>query len=106
VDGEAPPNTAAAPKTERRDVPDEAYFDGRIAAKANEALRQLKAREEPFFLAVGFWKPHLPFNPPARYWDSIGARTSRCRPTRTRPRACRTWRCMTGGNCFAGWAGS
>jgi iduronate 2-sulfatase len=68
-DGEVPLDTATASKTERRDVPDEAYFDGRIAAKAVEALRQLKVRGEPFLLAVGFWKPHLPFNPPTRYWD-------------------------------------
>jgi iduronate 2-sulfatase len=50
-------------------VPDEAYFDGRVAARAVEALRRLKERDQPFFLAVGFWKPHLPFNPPAQYWD-------------------------------------
>jgi iduronate 2-sulfatase len=64
-----PPNLATAPRTECRDVPDEAYFDGRIAAKAVDALRNLKAKQQPFFLAVGFWKPHLPFNPPKRYWD-------------------------------------
>ena len=48
-------------------MPDEAYFDGRIAAEAVKALREVKDR--PFFLAVGFWKPHLPFNPPKKYWD-------------------------------------
>ena len=51
------------------DVPDDAYFDGRIAAEACHALRTLKQQEAPFFLAVGFWKPHLPFNAPKRYWD-------------------------------------
>jgi iduronate 2-sulfatase len=52
-----------------RDVPDEAYFDGRIAAKAVQALGELKSQHQPFFLAVGFWKPHSPFNAPKRYWD-------------------------------------
>ena len=52
---------------ECRDVPDEAYYDGRVAAKAVETLGQLN--DGPFFLAVGFWKPHAPFNAPKKYWD-------------------------------------
>ena len=67
VDGELPPSLVTTIKTECRDVPDEAYFDGRIAAEAVAALREIKDR--PFFLAVGFWKPHLPFNAPKKYWD-------------------------------------
>ncbi len=51
------------------EVADEAYFDGQIAAAAVEVLRELAASREPFFLGVGFWKPHLPFNAPKRYWD-------------------------------------
>ncbi len=51
------------------DVADEAYFDGQIAREAMAALDQLSGRPEPFFLAVGFWKPHLPFNAPKKYWD-------------------------------------
>lgn len=54
---------------EKADVPDEAYFDGKIAAKAIAELRAAKKSGEPFFLAVGFLKPHLPFNAPAKYWD-------------------------------------
>jgi len=65
--GEAPPSQIHTPKTEMRDVPDSAYFDGRIADKAVAALREMKGR--PFFLAVGFWKPHSPFNAPKKYWD-------------------------------------
>lgn len=55
---------------ESADVPDDTYPDGAIA---NEAIRRLKAAsaksEEPFFLAVGFVKPHLPFCAPKKYWD-------------------------------------
>lgn len=65
---ELPVNLSKVLKTERRDVPDSAYFDGRIADLAVGALQELKKKEMPFFLAVGFWKPHLPFNPPEKYW--------------------------------------
>lgn len=69
VTGELPPNSAKDPKCECRDVPDEAYFDGRVASLAVKALGELKTKDQPFFLAVGFWKPHSPFNAPKRYWD-------------------------------------
>jgi iduronate 2-sulfatase len=48
-------------------VPDEAYFDGRVAAEAVRVMAEVKGG--PFFLAVGFWKPHAPFNAPKKYWD-------------------------------------
>ncbi len=55
---------------ESADVPDNAYPDGRIAEEAVKRLQSAKARpEEPFFLAVGFLKPHLPFCAPKKYWD-------------------------------------
>lgn len=54
---------------EKADVPDEAYFDGKIAAKAIAELQAAKKSGQPFFLAVGFLKPHLPFNAPSKYWD-------------------------------------
>jgi iduronate 2-sulfatase len=61
--------------TECADVPDEAYLDGVLANLALEALNKLapKAKSEedkqPFFLGVGFRKPHLPFCAPKKYWD-------------------------------------
>ncbi len=58
---------ALGPPTEAADLPDDAYPDGQVAGRALELLREL--RDEPFFLAVGFYKPHLPFVAPRRYWD-------------------------------------
>ena len=55
---------------ESADVPDNAYPDGRIADEAILRLRAAKGKpSEPFFLAVGFLKPHLPFCAPKKYWD-------------------------------------
>jgi iduronate 2-sulfatase len=48
---------------------DEAYEDGRIAKEAIRELQELKKSENPFFLALGFKKPHLPFCAPKKYWD-------------------------------------
>jgi len=55
------------PAVQCEDVPDEAYLDGRTTNAAINRLRELQ--ETPFFMAVGFWKPHLPYNPPKKYWD-------------------------------------
>lgn len=55
---------------ESAEVPDNAYPDGRIADEAVKRLQAAKAKpDEPFFLAVGFLKPHLPFCAPKKYWD-------------------------------------
>ena len=55
--------------TEAHDVPDTAYRDGQIANLASAMLRDHAGSEQPFFLAVGFWRPHLPFVAPKKYWD-------------------------------------
>ena len=54
---------------ENIDVPDAAYIDGQTALKSIEDLKKFKEDGAPFFLAVGFVKPHLPFNAPKKYWD-------------------------------------
>ena len=58
---------ARGPATEWADLPDEAYPEGAMTKTAIETLRRIKDR--PFFLAVGFIRPHLPFNCPKKYWD-------------------------------------
>lgn len=55
--------------SESADVSDDTYIDGIVANAAVKALREMSNREQPFFLAVGFRKPHLPFNAPKKYWD-------------------------------------
>lgn len=57
------------PSTEMLDVPDEAYGDGQIANNSVKMIQQLANKEKPFFIAVGFKKPHLPFVSPKKYWD-------------------------------------
>lgn len=54
---------------EMADVEDEDYPDGLIANLAMEKLKELKEKDQPFFLGVGFFKPHLPFTAPKKYWD-------------------------------------
>ena len=56
------------PPYENADVPDGAYMDGAIANRAVELIDEMDS-SKPFFLAVGFLRPHLPFNAPTRYWN-------------------------------------
>jgi len=57
---------AKAAATERAPVEDSGYIDGKVADAAIGLLTKLK--DEPFFLAVGFRRPHLPFAAPDKYW--------------------------------------
>lgn len=55
---------------ESPDVVDDAYADGRVASHAIDRLRELKKKpDQPFFMAIGFARPHLPFSAPKKYWD-------------------------------------
>lgn len=49
------------------DGDDLVHSDGKTAEKASELIRQHK--DKPFFLAVGFVRPHVPFVAPAGYFD-------------------------------------
>jgi arylsulfatase A-like enzyme len=62
-------NGINGPSFESPDAPDHIYPDGMIAEEAIRRLDNFKKSGEPFFLAVGFLKPHLPFNAPKKYWD-------------------------------------
>ncbi len=57
------------PAFENADVPDDAYTDGAIAKHAMRKMEALAKADQPFFLSVGFYKPHLPFVAPKKYWN-------------------------------------
>ncbi|MEM9829241.1 MAG: sulfatase [Bacteroidota bacterium] len=54
---------------EAAEVADTGYPDGLTTELTLQKLQELAARKQPFFLGVGFFKPHLPFNAPKKYWD-------------------------------------
>ena len=57
------------PAFEAADVPDSGYIDGYNTEYALRKLRKYKEEGKPFFMAMGFHKPHLPFCAPKKYWD-------------------------------------
>ncbi len=64
-----PGKRGRGPAYESAAVADDAYADGKVADKSISDLQRLAKMEKPFFLAVGFYKPHLPFVAPKKYWD-------------------------------------
>ena len=50
-------------------VDDDGYIDGQIAIDAISRINSYKNSNKPFFLSVGFKKPHTPFIAPKKYWD-------------------------------------
>jgi len=63
------PTSTKGPSSECIDVPDNAYEDGVNALQAKDEIIKLVEAKSPFFFAVGFRKPHLPFVAPKKYWD-------------------------------------
>jgi iduronate 2-sulfatase len=84
--GEAPPNTARAKGVEARDVPDEAYFDGRVAAAAIRALRNVRSAADRSSSESAFGNRTLRSTRPSVTGTCIGGRTSPLSPTRCHPR--------------------
>ncbi|MDZ4403407.1 sulfatase [Prosthecobacter sp.] len=80
-----PKQLRAAP-FEAADEPDGSYPDAQTAEKAIETLQRLKAGGQPFFLGVGFVKPHLPFTCPQKYWDLYPAESIQLPANAQRPK--------------------
>jgi len=67
--GQRTKGRARGPSVERSDTVIGQHRDGEVLTKSIADLKRLAANKQPFFLAVGFHKPHLPFVAPAKYWD-------------------------------------
>lgn len=65
-------------------APEENMSDAMIADHAVTRLQELKNSEKPFFLGVGFIKPHLPFVAPKKFWDMYDPATIKI-PDRNTP---------------------
>ncbi|MBN2820294.1 MAG: sulfatase [Bacteroidales bacterium] len=63
------PSEQKGPAFEWNGSDNEKYRDELILDKSIKDLKNLAKQSKPFFLAVGFHKPHLPFNAPRKYWD-------------------------------------
>ena len=90
---------------EAAEVPDNTYTDGVVCEEAIAAIESIalqpRSRAQPFFLAVGFRKPHLPFCAPQKYWDLYQRREipkpqSIVHPERAPDWATRSWKELEG----------
>ena len=57
------------PLEEAAPVEDDVLYDGQVAKRAVAYLEEFGGNEDPFFLAVGFIKPHSPYIAPKKYFD-------------------------------------
>jgi iduronate 2-sulfatase len=97
---DGPPSTgpnSRGPAFEGADVPDNTFQDGKVAELAVSTLRDMAKKKEPFFLAVGFIKPHLPFVAPKKYWDLYDPAKIQLAPNKFRPKDAPAYAILPGG---------
>lgn len=80
---------------------DDELPDGATAAEAVKRIQRLKSNSQPFFLAVGFLKPHLPFVAPKKYWDLYDPKTIPLPATDKLPKGCPEFAGHTNGELHA-----
>ncbi len=93
----ATPRNSRGPAFEGADVPDDTFTDGANATLAVTTLGQLAKKKEPFFLAVGFSKPHLPFVSPKKYWDLYDPAKIQLAPNKFLPKDAPDYAILPGG---------
>ena len=62
-------NSSNLPPYETSDLPEENYYDWKISNEVISDLHELSKTKEPFCIAAGFKKPHIPFTVPRKYFD-------------------------------------
>lgn len=67
--GGAPRVRGKTPPVEIKEGGDDLYPDGLIVDSAQQHIERLVQQDQPWLLAVGLIKPHLPFTAPQEYWD-------------------------------------
>ena len=72
------------PSWQALDVGDDELRDGKTAKRAVQVLEQIK--DAQFFLAVGFYKPHLPLKAPRKYFDLYNTQTFNLSASSTPPK--------------------
>lgn len=59
----------SGPAYEIADLPDSVFYDGLQTQLALQTIERIKDKDEPFYMGLGFFRPHLPFVAPKKYWD-------------------------------------
>jgi iduronate 2-sulfatase len=54
---------------EATDADDTLFYDGAQTELAIRKIHEISKQDKPFFLALGYYRPHLPFSAPLKYWD-------------------------------------
>ena len=57
------------PAWEAADVHASLYYDGAQTELAKKTLSRLATMDQPFYMGLGYFRPHLPFAVPKKYWD-------------------------------------
>ena len=57
------------PAWEAANVHDTMYYDGAQNELTKKTLTRLAKMDQPFYMGLGFFRPHLPFTAPKKYWD-------------------------------------
>ncbi len=85
------------PAFESSDVPDNTFHDGALAEMAVAALRECAKKDQPFWLGVGFIRPHLPFVAPKKYWDLYDPAKIQLAPNPFTPKGAPDYAVLPGG---------
>ncbi|WOH39437.1 sulfatase [Thalassotalea fonticola] len=67
------------------DAPEHKFVDGNINERGKALLQQMGKSDKPFFLALGYKRPHLPFSVPKTYFDLYERNTFSLAPFQQAP---------------------